>query len=65
MTSSGINALNAITKFYFWLPQENPVKSFIDSHCLHLLKPEPTLLGQNDTGIPTSLYTVKSMLSNS
>lgn len=61
---AGINALNAITKFYFWLPPENPIKYFINTHCLHLLNSDLVFLGQKHTGILTSLYTVKSMLSN-
>ena len=64
LTSSGINALTSINKFYIWIPNENPIKSFIDTHCLNLLKSEP-FLGQKDTGILTSFYTVESMLSNS
>ena len=32
---------------------------------LHLLKRDPGFLGKEHTGIPTSLFTVDSMLSNS
>lgn len=63
-TSSGVNALTSINKFYIWIPKENPIKSFIDSHCLNLLKSKP-FLGQKDTGLLTSFYTAESMLSNS
>jgi hypothetical protein len=64
LTSSGINALHTIKRFYNWVPKEHPIKLFINNHCLYLLKSEPTFLGQKDTSIPTSLYTVNSMLSN-
>jgi hypothetical protein len=36
ITSSSINAQNALIKFYSWLPAESPVKLFIDTHCLLL-----------------------------
>jgi len=66
---AGINALHTLRRkrFYNWVaaqPQEHPIKLFINTHCLYLLNSEPAFLGQKDTGIPTSLYTVNSMLSN-
>lgn len=65
ITSSSINAQNALIKFYSWLGAESPIKLFIDTHCLHLLKRDPGFLGQEHTGITTSLFTVDLMLSNS
>lgn len=64
LTSAGINALTSINKIYIWIPKENPIKSFIDTYCLDLLKSKP-FLGKKDTGILTSFYSVESMLSNS
>lgn len=41
ITSSSVNAQNALIKFDSWLPAENQVKLFINTHCLHLLKSDP------------------------
>lgn len=65
ITSSSVNAQNALIKFCSWLPEKSPIKLFIDTHCLHLLKSDPGFLGKENTGIPSSLFTVDSMLSNS
>jgi hypothetical protein len=65
ITSSSVSAQNALIRFYSWLPEKSPVKLFIDTHCLHLLKSDPGFLGKEHSGIPSSLFTVDSMLSDS
>lgn len=40
-TSAGLNALKAINKFNSWVKLDNPIRLFIDTHCLHLKKSKP------------------------
>jgi len=39
-TSAGLKALKAIIKFSSWVSHNSPIRSFIDTHCIHLLKSE-------------------------
>lgn len=66
-TSSSINAFNSINNFYKWLPKNSKINKFLLDYCSFLIESSPDfLLNKNShTNIPSSFYSVSSILNNS
>lgn len=50
-----VNARNTLLAMYSHLEEDSPVKSFIDTNCIHLTKPSV-----GHTGIPESFFDVSN-----